>query len=304
MAKGRIIISAITMDKRINDLSDDTSRLAFTWLITFADREGRTHGDPALVRSLLFPRRSDVTVKRMEQYIEEWASLGLIIWYEAAGDRWIYFPAFSRHQAGFDQRHEAPSTIPAPPVPGPVLEAELVRTVHVQCTAEENRSESNRNEQKLAPAGAGVPLHQHDKVKVKELKCPGEWMDALYELCQVDKALASPGMRKRLSECGLALFKTGKQLTDVPVFGRKWHEFDWRGKAPPTPEQVRDLWQQTINLMEKNGHGTTQPDHRAHHGKYAAQPSEVDNSSPEYGEWLDANSPDRLAGVPGDASGP
>jgi len=60
-----MITNAICADKRINQLCDDTSRLAFTWLITFADCEGRTYGDPAMVRSMLFPRRDDVTIARM-----------------------------------------------------------------------------------------------------------------------------------------------------------------------------------------------------------------------------------------------
>ena len=107
MARGRIIASEITKDKRVNDLSDDTSRLAFTWLVTFADREGRTHGDPALVRSTLFPRRDDITIEQMESYLREWADAGLVIWYEANGDKWIQFPAFANHQKGFDQRIDA-----------------------------------------------------------------------------------------------------------------------------------------------------------------------------------------------------
>src|SRR3972149_12340481 len=72
MAKGRIIISEITRDKKINELSSDTSRLAFTWLITFADSEGRTYGDPALVRSMLFPRRDDLSTEQMQVLIQEW----------------------------------------------------------------------------------------------------------------------------------------------------------------------------------------------------------------------------------------
>lgn len=115
MARGRMINNAITEDKRINDLSDDTSRLAFTWLVTFADCEGRVAGDPAIVRSKLFPRREDVTAARMEQYIREWAALGLVIWYEAEGDWWIAFPAFEKNQAGLNKSKEAKGRIPAPP---------------------------------------------------------------------------------------------------------------------------------------------------------------------------------------------
>jgi DnaD/phage-associated family protein len=114
MARGRMIDNAIAQDKRINQLMDDTSRLAFTWLITFADVEGRTPGDPAVVRSILFPRREDITIAQMEGYIRQWADLGLIVWYESKDDMWIYFPAFFNHNK-VNKDHEARSTIPPPP---------------------------------------------------------------------------------------------------------------------------------------------------------------------------------------------
>ena len=114
MARARMITNAITRDKRINDLSDDTSRLAFTWLITFADAEGRTHGDPAVIRSMLFPRRTDISIKQMESYILEWAVIGLVMWYEADGDLWIHFPAFDKNQPGLRKDREAHSEIPDP----------------------------------------------------------------------------------------------------------------------------------------------------------------------------------------------
>lgn len=112
MARGRFISNAIISDKKINQLSDDTSRLAFTWLITTADAEGRTHGDPAMVRSLLFPRRVDVTVEQVEVYISEWEALGLIRWYDANGDTWIDFPNFEKYQIGLRKEREPSSQIP------------------------------------------------------------------------------------------------------------------------------------------------------------------------------------------------
>jgi len=114
MAKGRMINQKITMDKKINDLSNDTSRLGFTWLISFADVEGRTPGDPAIVKSLLFPRRLDITPEQVELFIQEWAAAGLIIWYEAEDDLWIQFPKFDDNQIGLRKNREAPSHIPAP----------------------------------------------------------------------------------------------------------------------------------------------------------------------------------------------
>jgi len=113
MARGRMIDQAITKDKKVHQLSCDTSRLAYTWLITFADVEGRTYGDPALVRSMLFPRCEEITGEQVESYIREWDDSGLVIWYEANGDKWIYFPAFEKHNL-VNRAREAPSIIPAP----------------------------------------------------------------------------------------------------------------------------------------------------------------------------------------------
>ena len=115
MARGRFISTDITKDKRVSDLADDTSRLAFTWAITLADAEGRVYGDPALLRSLLFPRCDKITIAQMEDYIREWHDCGLIYWYEAEGDRYIWFPAFDKNQVGLRKDREAPSSIPPPP---------------------------------------------------------------------------------------------------------------------------------------------------------------------------------------------
>lgn len=106
---------AICKDKRVNQLSNDTSRLAFTWLIAHADCEGRTYGDPAVVRSLVFPRREDVTISEMEGYIREWSNLGLVVWYEVDDDFYIWFPAFEKNQIGLRKDREASSRIPEPP---------------------------------------------------------------------------------------------------------------------------------------------------------------------------------------------
>lgn len=115
MARGRMITNQICRDKKIHELSDDTSRLAFTWLITFADVDGRVPGDPAIVRSMVFPRRDDVTVKEMDTYIQEWHDAGLIMRYEASNDLYIWFPAFEKNQPGMRKDREPESIIPPPP---------------------------------------------------------------------------------------------------------------------------------------------------------------------------------------------
>lgn len=115
MAQGRFVSSRICRDKRVHDLSDDTSRLGFTWLITHLDCEGRVDGDPAIVKSLVFPRREDITAQQMEAYIQEWANTGMVVWYESHGDRYIWYPNFEDHQIGLRKDRESPSRIPPPP---------------------------------------------------------------------------------------------------------------------------------------------------------------------------------------------
>ena len=151
MARGRMIANSIASDKRVSDLSDDTSRLAFTWLVTFADCEGRTYGDPALVCSMLFPRRRDVTPERMAAYLQEWHDAGLIVWYEADGDKWVWFPAFDKNQPGLRKEKEQPSVVPTPPQVRTKdgVSTDLVRTYSVPGTPQENGTEEklNRNEE-------------------------------------------------------------------------------------------------------------------------------------------------------------
>ncbi len=115
MARGRFISKTITTDREINALSSDTSRLAFTWLLTFADCEGRVTGEPDLLLASLFPRRQDITTPLLTAFIHEWASAGFIVWYLASdGDRYIQFLNFSKHQIGLRKDREGATPIPAP----------------------------------------------------------------------------------------------------------------------------------------------------------------------------------------------
>jgi hypothetical protein len=110
-----MINNKITKNKRVHEFSNDTSRLAFTWLITFADVEGRVEGDPALVKSMLFPRRNDISFEDIEAYIREWIAAEMIIWYEVEDHQYIQFINFAENQVGLRKDKEPKSQIPAPP---------------------------------------------------------------------------------------------------------------------------------------------------------------------------------------------
>jgi len=115
MARGRFISKKIITDREVNALSDDTCRLGWTWLITIADAEGRTVGEPDLLKAALFPRRSDITADRMEKYIMEWADASFVLWYYGPdNDRYIQIVNFENHQVGLRKEREGKSDIPAP----------------------------------------------------------------------------------------------------------------------------------------------------------------------------------------------
>jgi hypothetical protein len=133
MARGRFISNRIMLDRHINELSSDTCRLAFTWLITLADREGRMFGEPDILLAHLFPRRTDITADMIEQFIYEWADAGFITLYLGSdGDRYIQFVNFERHQHGLRKDREAPSSFDDPAsceiVAGPRIEPDPTLT--------------------------------------------------------------------------------------------------------------------------------------------------------------------------------
>lgn len=111
MARGRMISKAISLDEKVNALSDDTARLLFTWLVTHLDCEGRMHGDPTTVKSVVFPRRN-ISTRRIEKYLKELEKTELILRYSVNGNDYLWMKSFEKHQTGLKKDREAQSQIP------------------------------------------------------------------------------------------------------------------------------------------------------------------------------------------------
>lgn len=170
MARGRMVNTKICTNKAVNELSSDTSRLAFTWLIAHLDRDGCVHGDPAVVKSLVFPRRTDVTIKQMGKYISEWLDAGLIEWYEAEEDRWIRYPAFSRNQSGLRYNREPPSCAPTIAADCRKVSGSPPEDIPPKRT-EENRREEKRSHGehvRLTPTEYEKLTEQHGETRIAE----------------------------------------------------------------------------------------------------------------------------------------
>jgi len=113
MAKGRFVSKQITIDKKVNDLKDPWSMLGFTWMIPHADCEGRLYGDPAVLKSIIFPRQNgNITIEQIEEYIFDWQDSELIVYYEDDNDKYIQLINFEKHQTGLRKDRETESNIP------------------------------------------------------------------------------------------------------------------------------------------------------------------------------------------------
>jgi len=131
MARGRMISKAISLDEKVDALSDDTARLLFTWMIPHLDCEGRMYGDARIFKSIVAPRRN-YTLLKVEKCLAEMEKLGLIERYfiesvptasasypldvkrQPSKNCYLFAPHFEKHQTGLQKTREAQSQIPPP----------------------------------------------------------------------------------------------------------------------------------------------------------------------------------------------
>lgn len=216
MARGRMITNLICRDKAVHELSNDTCRLAFTWLITFADCDGRVYGDPAIIRSMLFPRREDVTIDQMAGYIEEWAVAGLVYWYECENDQWILFPKFEKNQPGLRKDREPDSDIPEYDadncriIAGSVPEECPVKRREVKLK-EEKRKGDDVNIFELYEQNIGsIPKIIADELIQAEKDYPAEWFPAAFAEAAKNNARKWSYIKAILNNWNTSGFMSGK----------------------------------------------------------------------------------------------
>lgn len=114
MPRGRMLDKeAISQSKKLSELSNDTGRLIYTWLLAHLDAEGRFSADPAIIKGIVFPRIKKMTVNKIEKYLNEMSIKKLLILYQADGDKYLQYIKFREYQ-NLDKNREAPSKIPPP----------------------------------------------------------------------------------------------------------------------------------------------------------------------------------------------
>lgn len=180
MAKGRMLLNSVSLDEKLNSLSSDTCRLLFTWMLPHLDKEGRTYGEPEIIKGTVFPRLKHISVKKVEKMLAELHSKGLIFCYSVDNNAYISYPNFDLHQIGLRKERESRSRIP-PNV------TEDVRKLSDKHPAEGNRREVNiiegkGNPEKLAEIatlyeneiGMITPMIKDELVEISD-KYPVDW---------------------------------------------------------------------------------------------------------------------------------
>jgi len=182
MARGRMLNNSVCASKKFHDLPDDTCRLMATWTISMLDVQGVFYGDPAMVKSIIFPRRMDITIEQVAGYLDAMEQVDLIRRFEAKGETWQWWPGFMSNQAGLRVDRETPSH-PAPPMMPPLPPAPPIVLNYDEETpsevlpiddkqADDCRNEAgNSRESSGNKAGIIPPEYEHEQeVKTSEVK--------------------------------------------------------------------------------------------------------------------------------------
>ena len=205
MPRGRFLSKEISLDEKVNALSDDTARLLFTWLIPHLDCEGRSHGDPTTVKSIVFPRRK-ISVRKIEEYLEELEKFQLILRYSVSKtstpieknanieikNTYLFAPHFEKHQVGLQKSKEAQSQIPPPP---PELLQSYSRVTPPQVEVEVKAKVKAKVKVEVEGAATSFIAYKEKlRTTFPELDIDAEW-----ERCQIwyrdhKKAIKSPSL--------------------------------------------------------------------------------------------------------------
>ena len=168
MASGRMLQRKISKSHDVAMLMERVSAelgmehgpfaaLLFTWCIAHQDVEGRMHGDPRIVRADVFPLVEQITAAHIGRYLWHMHQLGLLIWYQVEGRKWIAFPGFDGAQPGLRKDREPPSAAPHPEKGVPVEPGNCREDAgQLPCISKEKGMEEKVSKSIADPSGSAV----------------------------------------------------------------------------------------------------------------------------------------------------
>lgn len=109
MARIRSLKPDMWQDEQLGTVAIEAQTL-FVGLITQADDEGRLKGGATRMRALIWPYKTNLDAARVEEWLDELQSAGLVIRYEHDEKQYLALPGW--HNQRID--HPSASDIPAP----------------------------------------------------------------------------------------------------------------------------------------------------------------------------------------------
>jgi hypothetical protein len=195
MADGRMLSKRVTRSNKIADLSSDTARMIYSWLIPYTDVEGRMEADPRLLKADIAPLLDHITPTVINNVLHELHKIGLILLYSAGEEskKYLQVTKFEENQKNLRKDREAPSRIPAP-------SPAKVRSKSGATPAElpPNIREEKLREENIRPADAAPisPSKKESKAK-KKIKTS---LPKNFEISEAVKTWAAKKGFKRLDE--------------------------------------------------------------------------------------------------------
>jgi len=101
----------ISKSQKMANLSNDTVRLLYTWLLSHLDINGNFYADPVMVNNLVFTRLGH-SVKTIASALDEMAEKGLIVRYKNNSETYLNYPDFNEKQPYLNPAREATPEIP------------------------------------------------------------------------------------------------------------------------------------------------------------------------------------------------
>ena len=97
-ASSRVISEDIISDKRVASLESFVGITAHFRIILRMDNLGRIEADPEVLRPMIFPRNSSISLKKVAEISQALHDAGLYFWYEANGERYMQSPSYQRQK--------------------------------------------------------------------------------------------------------------------------------------------------------------------------------------------------------------
>lgn len=301
MARGRMLNKTVSLSLKFHDLPDDTCRLLATWIITQLDYRGVFYADPAVVKSMVFPRRTDITIEDVAVDLEAMQDAGLIRLFEAQDESWQHWPGFAHNQIGLRAERERTEYPPPPgwsePAPPPEDDEPPQDDGNLPDDSRKEAAEKpaegevevkvnlSKKEENTAAGAATPPEPPPESLKPKKKPTPAQEMfSAVAELCQIDLDLISKKDRGKLNTVSKRLRDEEKAPAHLDQFKRYWYAADWRGVKgqAPQPHDILSSWgraKEWLNGGQNARHGNERRSKPADAGEAAKLAIEAEQSA-------------------------